>query len=285
MKKNALQIITLVLCAVLLVMNIRQGRKLEEYKRQLSAEISNKYSMLYNDLEGVSSRIERKLEEGAQLVADYGLEPVGMNKVSRSLQADVVVTLKEWGADTVVELLAKLDGKETVLPMTVSGSGEFACALEVPAEQNWELWLDVTITSGGMTRREELGGWGELSMLLPVQMYSWGGSAPVFQDGFLTIGQQTGHLEGRDGAPAKVSDVCYRLYVNGEKVKEDVRCENWLQECADGDEVRLTLFCRDEYGLGYEFTMDEFVCDEDASDLGTGSVVSNGTASPVLSWD
>ena len=69
------------------MMNIRQGRKLEEYKRQLSAEISNKYSMLYNDLEGVSSRIERKLEEGAQLVADYGLEPVGMNKVSRSLLA------------------------------------------------------------------------------------------------------------------------------------------------------------------------------------------------------
>ena len=284
MKKNALQIITLILCAVLLVMNVRQGRKLEEYKSQLSAEISNKYSMLYNDLEGVSSRIERKLEEGAQLVADYGLEPVGMNKVSRSLQADVVVTLKEWGADTAVELLAKLDGKETVLPMTASGSGEFACALEVPAEQNCELWLDVTITSGGMTRREQLGGWSELSMLLPVQMRSWGGSSPVYENGLLNIGHHSGDLEGRNGAPAKASDVCYRLYVNGEKVKEEARCENWLQECAGGDEVRLTLFCRDEYGLGYEFTMMEFVCDENANG-GTGAIAGEGTVSPILSWD
>ncbi|MBR5471466.1 MAG: hypothetical protein IKU81_05060 [Oscillibacter sp.] len=285
MKKNALQIITLILCAVLLVMNVRQGRKLEEYRRQVENDLANQYNTLRNDLNNLSNSVEQKLEEGAQLVADYGLEPVGMNKVSRSLQADVVVTLKEWGADTAVELLAKLDGKETVLPMTTSGSGEFACALEVPTEQNCELWLDVTITSGGMTRREQLGGWGELSMLLPVQMYSWGGSAPVFRDGFLSIGQQTGHLEGRDGAPARAYDICYRLYVNGEKVKEEARCENWLQECAEGDEVCLTLFCRDEYGLGYEFTMDEFVCDEDASDLGTGSVVSNGTASPLLSWD
>ena len=53
MRKNTVQIATLVLCVVLLVLNIRQGRKLEEYKNQLSAEISNKYSMLYNDLEGI----------------------------------------------------------------------------------------------------------------------------------------------------------------------------------------------------------------------------------------
>ena len=50
---------------------------------------------------------------------------------------------------------------------------------------------------------------------------SWGGSSPVYENGLLNIGHHSGDLEGRDGAPAKASDVCYRLYVNGEKVKEE----------------------------------------------------------------
>jgi len=286
MKKNALQIITLGFCVILLVMNVRQGRKLEEYRSQLSGEISNKYSMLYNDLEGISSRIERKLEEGAKLVADYSLEPGGVRKASRSLLTDVVVKLKEWRTDTAVELLVRQDGKETAISMTSVGNGDFTCALELPMEQEGELWLDVAITSGGAARREELGGFGEMSMLLPVQMRSWGGTAPVYEEGVLTIGQHEGDLEDRSGAPAEVSDIHYRLYVNGEMVKEDTVCENWLQECANGDEIRLTLFCRDKYGLGYEFTLDEFMCDENAeNERGTSSVSLDGRESPVLSWD
>ncbi len=283
--KKALQIITLVLCAVLLVMNVRQGRKLERYELDMINRFDRLETRVDRVRDSISDSVSQKLEENAKVVADFGLEPTGLNKASRSLLANVSVMLKEWQPDTAVTLLARLNGEEQELSMVSLGSGGFICEVDLPVEQNCELWLDVMVTSDSMTRREELGGWGELSMLLPVQMYSWGGSSPVFQDGFLTIGQQTGHLEGRDGTPAKASDVCYRLYVNGEKVKEEARCENWLHECAEGDEVHLTLFCRDEYGLGYEFTMDEFVCNEDASDRGTGSVVSNGTASPVLSWD
>ena len=55
-------------------MNVRQGRKLEEYKSQLSDEISNKYTMLNNDLQGIASRVEHTLEEGAKL--DLGVLPV-----------------------------------------------------------------------------------------------------------------------------------------------------------------------------------------------------------------
>lgn len=285
MRKHVLQIITLIFCAVLLVMNIRQSRKLEELENRLASEISNQNIMLNNDIQGIASRVEQMLEEGARLVADYGLEPVGLDKTTRSLQAEAVVTLKEWGAETAVDLVGKLDGKESALPMTASGSGEFTCMIEVPAEQNCELSLAAVINSGGVTRREELGAWSELSMLLPVRMHSWGGSAPVYEDGFLSIGHHDGDLEARDGSPAKVTDVCYRLYVNGEKVKEEKTCENWLQECTQGDEVRITLSCRDQYGLGYEFTMMEFVCDENANDYGTANIAGEGTVSPILSWD
>lgn len=284
MKKNALQIITLILCAVLLVMNVRQGRKLEEYKSQLSDEISNKYTMLNNDLQGIASRVEHTLEEGAKLVSYYELQASGLVEMSRSLRADMSVTLKEWREDTTVILLVKMNGQETSLPMVSVGNGEFTRELLLPTEENCELWMDVTITSGGMTHREELGGWSELSMLLPVQMRSWGGSSPVYENGLLNIGHHSGDLERWDGEPAKVSDVCYRLYVNDEKVKEEARCENWLQQCAGGDEVRLALFCRDEYGLGYEFTMMEFICDENAGG-GTGAIAGEGTVSPILSWD
>ena len=285
MRKNMVQIATLVLCVVLLVLNIRQGRKLEEYKNQLSAEISNKYSMLYNDLEGISARIERKVEEDAELVESYELQPTGLVRSSRSLQADVAVTLKEWQPDTAVTLLARLNGEEQNISMVSAGNGDFTCEVELPVEQDCEIWLDAVVTSGGMTRREELGGWSEVSMLLPVQMHSWGGTAPVYKDGVLSVGHHDGDLEMRDGSPLKVSDTCYRLYVNGEVVIEEPECLDWIYVCAEGDEVRLALFCRDEYGLGYEFTLDEFVCDEDASDRGTGFLTNNGTESPILSWD
>jgi len=285
MRKNALQIVTLGLCIVLLVVTIRQGRKLEEYHGQLSTEMTSKYAMIYNDLEGISARIERKLEEGAKLVADYGLQPAGLNKESRSLLADMTVTLKEWNADTAVTLLIRLDGEEQALPMIPAGNGAFACGLELSTEQECEIWMDIVITSGGMTRREALGSVGNVSALLPIQMHSWGGSAPVYESGMVSIGNHSGDLEMRSGGAVKVTDVCYRLYVNGEKVKEEAVCENWLVPCSEGDEVRLTLFCRDEYGLGYEFTLQEFVCDADAGKRGTGDVGSGGSSSLVLSWN
>lgn len=284
MKQTILQIATLLLCAVLLVVTIGQGRKLEEYRRQTGYELTNQYNSLQNEMHNIASSVEQKIAEGAKLVADYGLEPTGLDQATRSLLADVSVTLKEWRADTEVTLLATVGEKEVSLPMTGDGNGKFTGALAFPVEQQEMIALTATVTSDGMTRREELGGWSEVSMLLPVQMRSWGGSSPVYEDGLLTIGQHDGDLEGRDGVPVKVSDVCYRLYVNGEKVKEEDRCENWLQECAGDDEVRLTLFCRDEYGLGYEFTMMEFLCDENA-DGGTGSIAGYGTVSPLLTWD
>lgn len=285
MRKNALQIVTLAFCVVLLIVTIGQGRKLEEYRSQLSSEMTNKYSMLYNELLSVSNRIERKLEEDSRLVEDYALEPIGLDRISRSLLAETSVTLKEWYEDTEVTLLVTVQEEEKRLPMTADGNGVFTGQMSLPVEEECEIWLNVSVSGGGLTRREELGSWSDISMLLPVQMHSWGGSVPVYKDGVLSISSQEGDLEMRDGSPLKVSNVCYRLYVNGELVIEEPECWDWVHACAEGDAVRMTLFCRDEYGLGYEFTLDEFVCDEDASDHGTGFTSSNGTASPVLSWD
>ena len=135
-----------------------------------------------------------------------------------------------------------------------------------------------------VTMRKRLGGWEDISMLLPVQMNSWGGSVPVYQFGTLIIDHYEGHLEDQNGQAVEGINTCYRLYVNGRMVREEELCQGWEHPCKLGDEIRITLSCQDEFGLGYEFALYEGICIEDgntqdAAEVGSGSV------SPILTWN
>lgn len=284
MKKNWVSIVSLVLNVVLLVSVISLGGKLERTEENLRGWIGHVEHEVQESTETVVGRVERLLEDSAKQVADFSVEPVGVDAENRTLEVNLRLNLSRWSEDTTVVMEVAAGANLFLTALPVDGAGSCNEILSFPMDNSMEIRLTAAITTGGVTTREELGSWSDVSMLLPVQLRSWGGTSPVYRDGCLTIEQQEGWPETPDGDEARVSDICYRLYVNHEKVREASQCENWQQECAAGDEIRLTLFCRDEYGLGYEFTLLEFVCDETAGEAGIGSS-SKQSISPVLSWD
>lgn len=283
MKKNWISIVSLVLNVVLLVSVISLDRKLERTEDNLRGWIGHVEGEVRESANSIASRVESILADSAKLVADFSVEPAGIDAERQVLMADMVLTLQQWAPDTSVVLHA-FAGEAWTYAFPAVENGICRGRVELPIRNGEPLRMEASVTTGGLTTREELGAWSDVSLLLPVQMRSWGGTAPVYRDGYLSIGQHEAFPETPDGEEAQVSDVCYRLYVNGRKVKEEPACENWLQECAAGDEVRLTLFCRDAHRLGYEFTLMEFVCDESAGGSGTVNI-DNHTPSPVLTWD
>lgn len=62
-------------------------------------------------------------------------------------------------------------------------------ASDIILKVNWEgdmrIFLSTQITGGGITQKEDIGGWGNLSMLLPLQNYGDGWSGPKYRDGVM----------------------------------------------------------------------------------------------------
>ncbi|MBQ8390431.1 MAG: hypothetical protein IJX52_05570, partial [Oscillibacter sp.] len=173
MKKNWLPILSIALNIVLLFTVYL-----------LSGDIKNLQSGLENDLRSLENTVERELsdavyqvrnelDQAARLHTDYGLEPTGLDSDTHSLLAEVFADLKTWGADTSVTLLMTQGGEETSIPMTHAGSGRFEAPVSLSTESG-EIWLSLLVTAGGSTTREDLGGWGDVSMLLPLQMNGFG---------------------------------------------------------------------------------------------------------------
>jgi len=111
----------------------------------------------------------------------------------------------------------------------------------------------------------------EPKLFLPVRQsgMGWGGSFS-YADGILHIVDAPHvYLEDIRYQPVQVDEVEFHIYRNGEEAfsAEGVaeagsgdggytpRDWQWDFEAAPGDLFQLTLSCRDEYGLGYEFTL------------------------------
>lgn len=277
-KKNGMQLLTLVLCAVLLVLNLFQRAELAELKGQLNA-FSYRLDRLDGAVNDTSGMVARELEEVARVAADYDLHVTGMDQNSRRLLAQVSVTLRQWREDTAVTLLVDQTGETEEFPMAGQGGGTFYADVSIPAEGERELSLSVLVDTAGTVTREELGGWGDVSMLLPLQLSSWGGSTPRYQNGAVQIDSYSVDLETTDGQAASEKNASYRLYVNDKLVKEAAACQGWEQSCQAGDIVMLTFACEDEFGLGYEFCLYQAMITE------RGGMDELPVEEPKLTWD
>ena len=268
----------------------------------LSGDIKNLRSDLENDLRSLENTVERELsdavyqvrnelDQAARLHTDYGLEPTGLDAGTKSLLAEVFAELKTWGADTSVTLLMTQGGEETTIPMTHAGSGRFEAPVSLSTESG-EIWLSLLVTAGGSTTREDLGGWGDVSMLLPLQMNGWGWSDPQYKDGTLVLGQQSVSIEDLDGNPAHAQECGFCIYINEEWTMTGGNDDAYgsfevesmtLEDVALGDEVSVSFVCRDEYGLRYEFPLYTWtvVETEDQQAFTAGS----GSNTPILTWE
>lgn len=304
MKKNWMQVVTLCLCGILLAVTFVQGKQLNEIQRQMESRMDNLRDHVEREIRNISNDIERELEEAGKVVAEYVLEPQGIDKETRSLQVTVSVTLKEWYEDTGIVLHAKVGGNELSLPMERDGNGSYVSWISLPLEGNSEVFLDALVTGGGLTKKETLGGWGDISMLLPLQNSGGGWGGPQYVGGIMSSQFHiTLRMPNRISVPAPVRNPQFLTYRNGELVQtqsavedpysaaSDGRCytvdtENneWSVQCDIGDVVEVRFRCEDEYGLGYDFLFHTWIAEKETTGRVTHADAQDGILPLNLYW-
>lgn len=276
MDKKWTSYLSLILCAVLLVIALVQGAQFREYREQTNIQIRQLYQQLasqYNLINQLYDNVEDYVEEAMQVVTAYELQPSGVDAANRTLKADFSVELREWHEDTQVTLLASVNGTQSALPMTGNGAGIFSVPLSLPLDsvENFLLHLSVTVTGGGLTRQEDLGGWSELSLLLPLRYGGGGWSEPIYLGGTMQS-DFTICIDGFDHHTVPVYEPTFHIYKNGELAQTvnavldpsystdsgynytvDTEDHLWSLPCDLGDVIEIHFLCQDEYGLGYDF--------------------------------
>ena len=176
MKKNWLQAVSLVLNLVLLAGLFWVGSEVKELRR----EAWDQHRNIYNEIDATREQVHNirmAQREQMELVENFHFEPTGLNGETRLLEGMMTLSLRRWAADTAVTLLAELNGETWELPMT-GESGTFETAVGLPVTEHGELIFTALITSQGETSREQMMGYGDFSMLLPLQSDGGGWDGP-----------------------------------------------------------------------------------------------------------
>lgn len=302
MKKNWLQAVTLCLCIILLIITIGQSLRLNEYQRQLDDKIDNLSGSFNNEIQNISSNIERELEKSNQVISEYTLEPTGIDNENRALLANVSVTLKEWYENTEMTLLPTVGENHISIPMTTDGNGTFTGQLSLSLENNYEIFLDALIAGGGLNKQEKLGGWSDISMLLPLQIRGGGWSGPEYRNGMLSS-QYHITIEGQNGKTPFIQNPEFLIYKNNVLIQTltavidpnstasnavcytvDTQDNIWSIECDVSNVIDIRFRCVDEYGLGYDFLFKTWVVNEEITENQAISEAQSSESNLTMYW-
>ena len=282
MKKNWFQILSLSLNVALLIALLVTRAELVSTGNALQSQLGN-VSVRLRDMQDQITDLSAKQREQTENLADFSLEPTGLDSENHTLQADMKITLRRWTADTEVTLLVTQSGQTTEQPMT-GADGVFTAPVSLPVEQTGGVTFAVRITTGGQTSREEVTGYSDIAMLLPLVSIGNGSvTGPSYEKetACMEIDFDVG-LEKQYGAEA-VNPV-FQIRKNGKavqevsaKISEQVpsnnppedyyapdTAENKLEiPCQPSDTVEIHLLCRDSFGLAYDFTTYSYEIGED----------------------
>lgn len=286
-KRNGMQTLTLALCVLLLGLNFWQSGQIADLRDRLD----NAQNLMMDGMDHLQSRVaslEARIEEGEKLVREWELTPAGLDQASGSLLTEVSLTLKEWRADTEVWLTAHQGSGTQIVTLENAGTGNFSGPLPVSLAGE-ALRLEVRVSNDGTSRQEELGGWEDIAMLLPLRISSSGYSGPEYQNGIFFLDDYVLYLVGRGGEPAAAEEPVFFLQRNGVTVWEAEAAapeENGYStggtaeaEGQAGDTMAMFFTCRDASGLRYTFPLESW---EIAKDIIRNTAPA---ASPILSWD
>lgn len=303
MKKNGIALASLVLNLVLVALVLWQGSRLDTLERNIW-DVQNDLTDSLDQTAMEVSGLREDIREGERLVADWSLEPAGIDPETRSVLLNASVTLKEWNGDTDAALLLELDGQTTEAPLTHAGNGVFTGAAAVPVEGNGSLTVTLLADVDGVVNREQADYIYQLSELLPIASWSPGFAELYWEDGTLLLPSGfvfTAYDQAYNNIP--VQQPAFRLYRNGTVIFEEAAVEipvreddpycYYLRETNEdglgetipvdaqpGDELRLTFACQDQFGLAYEFP---FGCWQ-VYDSAVGTVHEDGDVFPALTW-
>ena len=274
MKGKWFQIISLALNVVLLIALLVTRAELVDTQTILKSQLDG-IAWRLSDMDSQITDMSAKLREQTENLADFSLEPTGLDSSNHTLQADMKVTLRRWAADTAVTLLVTQNGGTAELPMT-GADGVFTAPVNLPVEQTGGVSFAVRITTGGQTSREEVTSYSDIAMLLPLVSLGNGSVAgPSYkkETACMEIGLDV-ELEKQYGA--KVVDPVFQVLKNGDVVQEipaklleesiaysdpgkeyyapDTVDEKLEIPCQPSDTIEIHLLCRDSFGLSYDFT-------------------------------
>lgn len=296
-KRDWAKLLTPALCVVLLGLNLWQLRRISE----LEQAVWNVQNGVVDQVSQVSSQVSSlryNMAHAEDQVLDWEYA-TSVNKEQRVLDVTVDLTLKEWSVDTAVWVnwTSLPDGRTGSEPLRGGRSGHLTGTLKLPVGGRREYALEAVIQNGESQRLEDLGYLGDTTTLLPVQCYSYGVGGPTLsryasRPDLLTISDCDVNLEGCKGEPLPdLSNQVFRLRRNGEIAEETTAmygetigqytCEWMSIEVQPGDELELTFFCRDNSGLGYEFSLRSWTVNES----GVGEQASPEESWPKLTWD
>ena len=274
MKKNWFQILSLALNAVLLIALLMTRAELVDTQTILKSQLDG-IAWRLSDMDNQITDLSAKQREQTENLADFSLEPTGLDSENHTLQADMKITLRRWTADTAVTLLATQNGRTAEQPMT-GADGVFTAPVSLPVEQTGGVTFAVRITTGGQTSREEVTGYSDIAMLLPLVSLGNGSVAgPSYrkESACMEIGLDV-ELEKQYGA--KVIEPVFQVRKNGDVVQEipaklleesiaysDPDKEYYAPDAVDekleipcqSDTIEIHLLCQDSFGLSYDFTV------------------------------
>ena len=274
MKGKWFQIVSLALNAVLLIALLMTRAELVDTQTILKSQLDG-IAWRLSDMDNQITDLSAKQREQTENLADFSLEPTGLDSENHTLQADMKITLRRWTADTAVTLLATQNGRTAEQPMT-GADGVFTAPVSLPVEQTGGVTFAVRITTGGQTNREEVTGYSDIAMLLPLVSLGNGSVAgPSYrkESACMEIGLDV-ELEKQYGA--KVIDPVFQVLKNGDVVQEipaklleesiaysDPDKEYYAPDAVDekleipcqSDTIEIHLLCQDSFGLSYDFTV------------------------------
>ena len=302
MKKNGLQIVSLLLSIVLLVLVFKQNQTIEDLRRSLQS-VENRMHNLEDDVRGISGDVTRAMEEATNPILDWEIQPVGIDKENQWLLANVVLELKNWQEDTTVNFETAVSSDQHILVLPVNSAGTCSGMMQVPVNGQCEVRLAAVIIGGGESQRVDLGGWGDISMLLPIQSDGGGFDGPEYRDGLLSS-QFHISVTGWDyQQPGRIDEPKFQVYRNGELAQTiaavidpysgssngvcytvDTEDYRWSLECNEGDTIEIRFLCQDEYGLGYDFLFANWTVEGETPENMSGAGAMSGLSDLELTW-
>lgn len=296
MKEKRFQNLSLVLNVVLLITLLVTRGELMDTRTILKSKLDD-IAYRLSDMDERITNLSAKQREQTEDLSDFSFEPTGLDPESHTLQAGMSITLRRWTADTEVTLVVTQNGQTTELSMSGNG-GVFTAPVNLPVEQTGEVSFAANITAGGQTSREEVTGYSDLAVLLPLQYTGGGYGGPEYRGGTLEFYSYDVSLVREYGA--EIIDPVFQILKNGtavqrltpelaELTEDDTRDvvdyilkDRLRVECAKGDTVEFHLLCRDSFGLSYDFTV--YTCEITRN--GVTEKISSDTDRDVrVSWE
>ena len=270
MKKNWFAVVSILLNVVLLAAVVYLGGKLEETQRVMRDDIQRTEDHIHTSISHIERNVENAIKEATKLVADYTMEPVGIDAKNHTVEMKIDLQLRKWSADACVDVEV-ISGANTYLKrLPIDETGSCSGNLIFPVEDSGEVKLAAAITTNGVTTHEELDGWGDIAQMLPIQYTGGGGAWPMYREGMLSVDTYHAFLNGGGRWEITVEEPEFRIYLNDrleKTVPVDTQLDGLQSEhrifmeqqllvpCEPGDTVRMTIACKDHLGLGYEFNL------------------------------